>query len=104
MEPKSEFQKIRELEIETIQAISKGQQKKVLTLFGKAEHLFKKGSNYTRSIISKKFILPISQLFETNYDWGKGYLNLLSQQLKRSIVDKFIYQEFKIIYPLWQYY
>lgn len=82
-EHKSEFQKIQQLELETIQAIFEGQKKKVLSLYAKAEQLFQKGGSYTRSLISNTFILPLSQLLEMNYSWGKEYLVLFPQQLKQ---------------------
>ncbi|ADY52141.1 hypothetical protein Pedsa_1582 [Pseudopedobacter saltans DSM 12145] len=82
-EQKSEFEKIQQLEVEALDAIFKGQKKKVVSLFGKAEQLFQKGSSYTRTIISNTFILPLSQLLEMNYSWGKEYLILFPKQLKQ---------------------
>lgn len=79
---KNEFQKIQQLEVETLQAIFNGQKKKVSSLYRKAEQLFQKGGNYTRSIISSTFILPLSQLLEMNYSWGREYLDLFPKQLK----------------------
>lgn len=73
---------IEDLELETLHAIFKGQKEKVKKLYGKAEHLFIKGNNYTKSIIANKFIFPLSQLLEMNYSWGSEYLNLFPQQLK----------------------
>lgn len=83
MEHKNEFQKIQQLKVETLQAIFKGQKKKVVGRLGKAEQLFQKGSDYTRSIISNTFIFPLSQLLEMNYSWGKDYLSLFPKQLKK---------------------
>lgn len=75
-------QEIGDLELETLNAILKGQKEKVKKLYGKVEHQFIKGSDYTRSLIANKFIFPLSQLLEMNYSWGREYLNLLPTQLK----------------------
>ena len=78
----TDVQEIEDLEIETLNAIFKGQKDKVKKLYGKVEHLFVKGSDYSRSIIANKFIFPLSQLLEMNYSWGREYLNLFPSQLK----------------------
>ncbi len=77
-----ETKEIEELELETIEAIFKGQKEKVKKLYDKAENLFSKGSDYTRSLISNKFIFPLTQLLEMNYSWGREYLNLFPVQLR----------------------
>lgn len=73
---------IEDLELETLNAIFKGQKDKVKKLFSKTESLYIKGSEHTRSLIANKFILPLSQLLERNYSWGREYLNLFPKQLK----------------------
>lgn len=73
---------IEELEIKTLDAIFKGQKNEVKKLYGKVEHLFVKGNEYTRTLIANKFIFPLSQLLEMNYSWGREYLNLFPPQLK----------------------
>jgi hypothetical protein len=70
------------LELETLDAIFKGQKEKVKALFSKVEDHFTPGSEYTRSLISNKFIFPLSQLLEMNYSWGREYLNLFPKQLQ----------------------
>ncbi|MFZ6664754.1 DUF7674 family protein [Peijinzhouia sedimentorum] len=77
-----ESKKIEELEHKALDAIFKGQKKKVKKLYGKVESLFVKGSDYTRSLIANKFILSLSQLLEINYKWGREYLRLFPRQLK----------------------
>lgn len=77
-----EAQEIEELELETLNAILKGQKDKVKKLYGKVEQLFVKGTNYTRSLIANKFISPLSRYLEMNYNWGREYLNLLPLHLK----------------------
>lgn len=81
-EQKKELQEIKDLEAKTIDAIFKGQKKKVISLYGKMEQMFNKGTGYTRSLISNKFIFPLSQILEMNYSWGKRYLTLFPQQLR----------------------
>lgn len=78
----TDAQEIEELEMEILNAILDGQNGKVIELFGKVEHLFDKGSDYTRSLIANKFIFPLSQLLEMNYSWGREYLNLFPPKLK----------------------
>lgn len=82
MEQKDEIRKIEELESETLQAIFQGQRNKVIYLYEKVEQLFSKGSSCTRNLISNRFILPLSQLLEMNYSWGREYINLFPNQLK----------------------
>lgn len=82
IEKKNEVQHIADLEAKTIQAIFNGQPEIVLTLHAKVEQLFNKGSDYTRSIISTRYILPLSQLLEMNYSWGKQYISLFPKQLQ----------------------
>lgn len=77
-----EVSEIEVLALETIDAIFQGQIEKVKKLYGKSETLFVKGSDYTRSLISNKFIFPLSQLLEMNYSWGQEYLNLFPARLK----------------------
>lgn len=79
---KNEIRKIEALGSETIQAIFKGQKENVIRLYGKVERMFSKGNSYTRSLVSNKFILPLSQLLEMNYSWGWEYLDLFPVQLK----------------------
>ena len=79
---KTDVQEIEDLELETLNTIFKGQKDKVKNLYGKIEHFFVKGSDYTRSIIANKFIFPRSQLLEMIYSWGREYLNLFPLQLK----------------------
>lgn len=79
---KNEIRKVEALGSETIQAIFKGQKEKVIRLYGKVERMFGKGNSYTRSLVSNKFILPLSQLLEMNYSWGREYLALFPVQLK----------------------
>lgn len=88
-------QEIEDLGLETINAILKGQKEKVKKLFDKAESLFTRGSDYTRSLIANKFILPLSQLLEMNYSGDCEYLNLFPSQLKAEYCGKSIHQESK---------
>lgn len=78
----TDVQEIEELELETLDAIFKGHKEKVKKLYSKAERLFIKGSDRSRSMIANKFISPLSQLLEMNYSWGREYLNLFPQHLK----------------------
>lgn len=73
---------IEELELQTRDAIVKGQKEKVMELYGNAEQLFTKGGNSTRSLIANKFILPLAQFLEINYSWGREYLSLLPVRLR----------------------
>jgi len=73
---------IEALELSTLQAILKGQNDKVLTLYNKVERLFKKGNEYTRSLIATRFIRPLSMLLEMNYSWGREYLTMFPAALK----------------------
>lgn len=82
MKQNYEIRKIEALESEALQAIFQGQKNKVIHLYEKVEQLFSKGSNSTRNIISNRFILPLSQLLEMNYSWGREYINLFPNQLK----------------------
>ena len=77
-----EAKEIENLELETLNAIFEGQKEKVKKLYLKAEKLLIKGSDQTRTLVANKFILPLSQLLEMNYSWGREYLNLFPQQLK----------------------
>ena len=79
---KTEYQEIGKLEQRTIRAIYKGKKERVVRIYIKVEEMFSKGSENTRSIISNAYILPLSQLLELNYSWGKQYLELLPKQLK----------------------
>ncbi|GIL23890.1 MAG: hypothetical protein BroJett042_24030 [Bacteroidota bacterium] len=78
----TDAQEIEDLEVETLNAILKGEKVKVIKLLGKVEYLFNKSSDYTRSLIANKFIFPLTQLLEMNYSWGCEYLNLFPSQLK----------------------
>lgn len=80
---KNEVQKIEILEVETLQAILCGQKEKVAKLFKKTERMFLKGSDYTRTLISTQFIDPLTQLLEMNYSWGKEYLAMFPQQMRK---------------------
>jgi hypothetical protein len=82
MKAKNEMQQIDQLIAETTKAIIQWQTKKVMNLFRKTEKLFDKGNDYTRSLISNKFIFPITHLLEMNYSWGREYLALLPNHLK----------------------
>lgn len=82
MVQKNELKVIQQLEVKTLQAISKKQKEKVIRLYKKVEQLFEKGGSQTRTLISNAFILPLSQLLEANYTWGKEYLQLFPAQLK----------------------
>ena len=77
-----EVREMEDLELETLDAIFRGQKEKVQKFFGKAERLFVKGNSCTRSLIANKFIFPLSQLLEMNYSWGREYLNLFPHHLK----------------------
>lgn len=50
---------MEDLELETLHAIFKAQKEKVKKLYDKAEHLFTKGNNYSKSIIANKFVRHI---------------------------------------------
>lgn len=78
----NEVQEIEKLEVETLQAILKGQKEKVIKLFKKVEQKFILGNVYKRSIISSQFIAPLSKLLEMNYSWGKEYLDLFPVQIR----------------------
>lgn len=78
----SEARQIEDLEVETLQAILQGHKEKVVSLYKQVEHIYNKGSDYTRTLIANKFIFPLSQLLEMNYSWGKVYLKLFPGQLK----------------------
>ena len=80
---KNEVQEIEILEVETLKAILNGQKEKVEKLFKKTEKMFLKGSSYTRTLISTQFISPLTQLLEMNYSWGKDYLALLPQHMRK---------------------
>ncbi len=82
---------IEDLELETINAIFKGQKDKVKKLFSKTESLYIKGSEHTRSLIANKFILPLSQLLERNYSWGREYLNLFPETTESGILPTNIF-------------
>lgn len=73
---------IETLETETLNAILKGQKETVKSLFSKAELLFREGSASTRSLVTNKFIFPLSTLMEMNYSWGREYLDLFPKLLK----------------------
>ncbi len=77
-----EVKDIEDLELETLNAIFSGQREKVKELYKKADEIFQKGSDYTRSIVANKFISPLSQLLEMNYSWGHEYLILFPKELK----------------------
>lgn len=74
---------VEHLERETKKAILLNQKEKVVELFRKTEQIFVAGSDYTRSLIANKFIFPISMILEINYSWGKSYLDLFPEGLKR---------------------
>jgi hypothetical protein len=73
---------IETLETETLNAILKGQKETVKSLFSKAELLFREGSASTRSLVTNKFIFPLSTLMEMNYSWGKQFLDIMPKNLK----------------------
>lgn len=79
---KTQYQEIGNLEKRTIKAMYKGKKERVLRIYEKVEQMFSKGTENTRSIIIVAYLLPLSQLLELNYGWGKQYLDLLPQQLK----------------------
>ena len=79
---KNQEQVIDCLELETLDAILKGQKNRVRQLYRRAEKLFVKGSTSTRTLVANKFIFPLSQLLEMNYSWGREYLLLLPKELK----------------------
>jgi hypothetical protein len=74
---------IEHLEQETVKAIRLNQREKVIELFRKTEQLFLAGSEYTKTVISNKFIFPVSMILEINYSWGKSYLDLFPEGLKK---------------------
>lgn len=74
---------IEQLERETSKAIRLDEKDKVIELFRKTELLFLAGSEYTKSLISNKFIFPISLFLEINYQLGKRYLDLFPDGLKK---------------------
>lgn len=73
---------IERLEREASKAIRLNQKDNVIELFRKTELLFIAGSEYTKSLISNKFIFPISMFLEINYNLGKQYLDLFPEGLK----------------------
>lgn len=83
MKTKNELNLIQRLEVKTLKAILNGQQNNVLQLFKKVEQLFVDGGNYSKTIISNSYILPLTRLLEMNYSWGREYLMLFPEQLKR---------------------
>lgn len=82
IDQKTEFEVIGNLENRTAKAIFKGKKNRVLRIYDKVEQMFTKGSETTRSIIVIAYILPLSQLLEMNYSWGKPYLDLLPKHLR----------------------
>lgn len=64
----TEVREIEDLELETLDAIFRGQKEKVKKFFGKAERLFIKGNSYTRSLIANAFIFPLSNKINLHYD------------------------------------
>lgn len=78
----AEAKLIKDLERETHNAISARQDQRVKELLLKAELLFIQGRNHVRTLISNRYILPLSQWLEMNYSWGHKYLNLFPPQLK----------------------
>lgn len=78
----SDSNEIEDLEIKTLNAILKGKREKVKKLYGIAENHFVSGGDFTRSLLANNFIMPISQILELNYSWGREYLNLFPPQLK----------------------
>lgn len=81
-QPDLNVKEIADLEKVTLNAINKGQKTRVKILLNRAENVFIEGNEYTRLLVANKFILPLSQLLEVNYNWGREYLNLFPQQLK----------------------
>jgi hypothetical protein len=75
-------QEIENLEVETLDSILKGKEKKVKRLYQKVENVFQQGNAQTRSLIANKFIYPLSHLLEMNYSWGRAYLTILPKGLK----------------------
>jgi hypothetical protein len=82
MKQKNELQVIQVLVDDTLRAICKDQREKVIRLYAKTEQLFNKGTDYTRSLITSIFILPLSQYLALRHNQGKEYLNLLPTQLQ----------------------
>lgn len=84
MKSQNEIQsdEIDQLELETLDAIQKGESNKVLDLYLKVEQLFEKGTDYSRSLIANKFIYPLSTLLEMNYSWGRKYLEMFPCKIK----------------------
>ncbi len=79
---KTQYQEIGNLEKRTIKAMYKGKKERVLRIYEKVEEMFCKGSENVRSIIIVAYLLPLSQLLEMNFSWGRSYLDLLPPQLK----------------------
>lgn len=84
MKPRKDIEanEIEALGLETINAIYQGQKSKVEQIYGKVERLLVNGSDLSRSLIADKFVLPISQLLEMNYSWGREYLKLFPDRLR----------------------
>lgn len=77
-----ELEAIRQLELQTLQAIFEAKTKSVIQLYEKVEQLFIKGRSFTRMLICNEFVDPLSRLLEMNYSWGKQYLQLFPQHLR----------------------
>lgn len=76
-------QEIEKITLETLQSIQEGENSKVKILYKKVEKLFKKGNDYSQSLIANKFIYPLTSLLEMNYSWGATYLTMLPICLKK---------------------
>lgn len=76
-------EEIEKITMETLQFIQNGESSQVKVLYKKVEKLFKKGNDYSQSLIANKFIYPLTSLLEMNYSWGSTYLTMLPISLKK---------------------
>lgn len=76
-------EEIEKITMETLQSIQNGESSQVKVLYKKVEKLFKKGNDYSQSLIANKFIYPLTSLLEMNYSWGSTYLTMLPISLKK---------------------
>lgn len=78
----TEMQRIDALEKDTISAINQEDTECIKQLFSEAENMFINGTEFTKSLISNLYILPVTQILEMYFLWGKQYLGLLPKNLK----------------------
>lgn len=78
----TEVDEIVAIERATLEAIARGNRKRVISLFRKAEKIFSKGTEYTRDVVSNHFLFPLSQMLSLPHANGSEYLTLLPTQLR----------------------